>query len=84
MKFSTKDFFSKCKPAIFCKKSLTENFISCAVPFKLHEMGGWDTGDQAPFSNKVVHVKSWNERNLLYSVRGSFISVFTKSAKKKL
>ena len=45
-------------------------------------MGWWDTGDQAPFSNKVVHVESWNERNLLYSVRGSFISIFTKSAKK--
>ena len=45
-------------------------------------MGWWDTGDQAPFSNKVVHVESWNERNLLYSARGSFISIFTKSAKK--
>ena len=35
MKFFINDFFSKCDPIRmkFKKKSLTENFIFCAVPF---------------------------------------------------
>ena len=41
MKFSVKDFFSKCdqirRPADLVKKSLMENFIFCAVLRKSNE-----------------------------------------------